>query len=326
MSKTPLNKASEISPQISVADFIRKAPPELALQAVAGAGGAAARRIVSSRIQKLGLALAGFSHYIHPGRLQIVGQSEISYLDQLDSLARRKALENLDLKNICGLLITKGLKPPPELTELAEECGLPVMITPQLSSSAIRLASDFLQEELAPQITLHGVMMGMYGLGVLLLGESGIGKSECALDLIARGHRLVADDMVAVKRIGDRVDGFAPELSREHLEIRGLGILNIRDLFGIAAIGRRKPLSLCIRLQKWSETAKIDRLGLDQESEDVLGVNIPLVVLPVSPGRNTSTLVETAVRLQLLRMDGYDASRKFFEKHTEILKAAAGES
>jgi HPr kinase/phosphorylase len=308
-----------------VEDLVARCPAELQIQILAGAGGAKDRQIISARIQKLGLALAGFSHYIHPGRMQIVGQSEIGYLEQLDSEARKKAISNLDLENICCILLTKSLQPPAELREIAEEFGLPILCTPEVSSNAINIVSKFLQEALAPQITLHGVLMELYGLGVLLLGESGIGKSECALDLITRGHRLVADDTVQVKRIGDKLEGTSPEIIQGHLEIRGLGIINVKDLFGVSAVSSSQDIELCIHLQPWNKSEEIERLGVDTYTQEIFGVEVPKVVLPISPGRNTSTLVETAVRVQLLRLNGYDGAQKFIEKHTEMLRREAGE-
>lgn len=303
-------------PQISVADFVVQCPAELEIEVLAGVKGLQKKIIVSERIQKLGLALAGFSHYIHEGRIQIVGQSEISYLLQLDKQSRIEAIRNLALEKICCVLITKNLQPPRELLEIAEEKELPILRTMQISSSAITLISIFLQEVLAPQITLHGVLIGMYGLGVLILGKSGIGKSECALDLIARGHSLISDDAVLIKKIGDCLEGFAPELTYEHLEIRGLGIINIRHLFGVSSVARQKKISLCIEFKKWNEAVEVERLGLDTQEEEILGVKITKFMLPVSAGRNLSTLVETAVRVYLLRVAGYDAAQKLIEKHS----------
>jgi HPr kinase/phosphorylase len=308
-------------PEISVEEFIEKSPPEMQITLLAGAKGLQTKKIVSARIQKLGLALAGFAHYIHSGRVQIVGQSEIWYLLQLEKEKRLQAINNLQLSNICCVLITKNLEPPVELIETANEIGLPIVRTSAVSSSAIHLVSTFLAEILAPQITTHGVLMGVFGLGVLLLGDSGIGKSECALDLITRGHHLIADDAVLIKRIGEKLIGISPELTHEHLEIRGLGIINIRDLFGVSAVGNQKNIDLCVELKRWKEVEEIDRLGLETQEEDIFGVKVTKYVLPVSSGRNTSTLVETAIRLHLLKINGYDATEKLIQKHTNILRS-----
>ena len=312
------DKQSE-NPQITVADFVENAPAELAVEVLAGAKGLREKQIVSTRIQKLGLALAGFSHYVHAGRVQIVGQSEILFLRQLESSQRTKALENLDLEKISCILITKNLEPPPELKSVAEEKNLPVLRTVCVSSRTINLVSNYLSEALAPQITLHGVLMGMYGIGVLVLGKSGIGKSECALDLIARGHRLISDDQIILKKIGDSLVGSSPELTREHLEIRGLGIINIRDLFGVSAVGKPKQIELVIEVVKWEEGIEVERLGLDRHEAEIFDLKITKFVLPVSAGRNLSTLIETAVRIHLLRDSGFDAAKNLIEKHSAML-------
>jgi HPr kinase/phosphorylase len=308
------------SPVISVSEFLAQAPAQLELRVLAGASGAKNRRLTTARIQKLGLALAGFTNYIHAGRLQIVGQSEIWFLGQLAPDRRREAIHNLALEKISCVLVTKGLEPPPEMTEAAESAAMPLITTPLVSSIAITLVTDYLQERLAQRDVRHGVLMDVYGLGVLIEGASGIGKSECALDLVARGHRLVSDDVVEVRRIGhDRIVGSAPELLREHLEIRGLGIINIRDLFGVSAISVAKNIDLSIKLERWDEASEVDRLGIDVQSIEILDVRVPQTLIPVSPGRNLSTLVETAVRVQMLRVRGYDAAKNFVTRHTEIL-------
>jgi HPr kinase/phosphorylase len=307
---------------VTVSEFLAHAPSQLDLRVLAGGEGASTRELTTPRIQKLGLALAGFTHYIHPGRLQIVGQSEIWFLGQLDAERRREAIRNLDLERISCVLVTKDLQPPPELIELAEEAALPLLSTPVLSSIAISTVTDYLQEMLAPLALRHGVLLDIYGLGILLEGASGIGKSECALDLVAHGHRLVSDDLVEVRRIGaERLVGTAPDLLREHLEIRGLGIINIRDLFGVSAISTAKNIDLSIRLERWDEASEVDRLGIDAQAIEILGVRVPQVLIPVSPGRNLSTLVETAVRVQLLRVRGYDAAQTFVARHVKMLEA-----
>lgn len=314
-------KTDNRTPSINIDDFVRKAPPELQIETVAGAEFLTSRHITSARIQKLGLALAGFSHYIHEGRVQIVGQSEISFLEQLAPEKRFEAIGNLTLEKICCVLLTKNLTPPAEFFEIAAKMKLPILRTPKVSSTAIGTVSVFLQEILAPQTTLHAVLLGMYGSGILLVGDSGIGKSECALDLITRGHQLISDDAVMVKKIGEHLEGTAPELTFEHLEIRGLGIINIRDLFGVSAVSNRKKIDLCIELKDWNDVDEIERLGLEMGEEEIFGVKLPKFVLPVSSGRNLSTLVETAVRVHLLRANGYDAAQQLIEKHTKMLSA-----
>ena len=311
---------SNDQPHMAVSEFVAHAPARLELSVLAGRGGLDARQITLARVQKLGLALAGFTPYIHPGRLQIIGQSEVWFLEQLAPDKRREAIGNLTLDKISCMLVTRGLEPPPELIAAADSASLPLIRTPLISSMAISIVTDYLQERLAPRAVRHGVLMDVYGVGVLIEGASGIGKSECALDLVARGHRLVSDDVVEVRRIGNRrIVGCAPELLREHLEIRGLGIINIRDLFGISAVCAAKHIDLTIGLQRWDEASEVDRLGIDAQTVEILGVNIPRVLIPVSPGRNLSTLVETAVRVQMLRERGHNAAQDFVARHTELL-------
>lgn len=314
-----MQSEKENTPEISVENFLENSPEELALQILSGENGISERKISSARIQKLGLALAGFSHYIHQGRVQIVGQSEISYLEQLESEKRTQAILNLDLDKICCILITKNLKPSNELIEISNERNLPILSTEQVSSAAISKVSDYLHQILAPQITIHGVLMKIFGIGVLISGKSGIGKSECALDLITRNHIFVSDDSVVIKKIGERLEGSSPEITFQHLEIRGLGIINVRDLFGVSAIAEKIKIELLIELKKWDEIVLVERLGLDYKEEEILGVKINKFVLPVSAGRNLSTLVETAIRVHLLRIAGFDAARKLIEKHSTLI-------
>lgn len=312
-------------PTITVGEFVAQAPPDLRLEFLAGERGASSRLLDAARIQKLGLALAGFPHYVHPGRVQIVGQSELLFLGQLSPERRREAIANLELEKISCVLVTKGLAPPAELAEAAESSGLPLVRTPLVSSAAISAVTEYLEEALAPRETRHGVLLGLYDLGVLVEGESGVGKSECALDLIMRGHQLVADDTVEVrrKRAGLLV-GSAPELLGEHMEIRGLGILNVRELFGVSAVSGPKQIGLNIRLERWREAGEVERLGLDAGTVEILGVGVPHFLLPVSPGRNLATLVETAARVHLLRARGYNAAEQFVARHAAALGRGAG--
>jgi HPr kinase/phosphorylase len=314
-----MSRPSE-QPSITVGDFVAQAPPRLALSFLAGERGAASRSLNAARIQKLGLALAGFTHYVHPGRIQVVGHSELLFLGQLPPEKRREAIGNLELDKISCILVTKGLTPPAELVEVAERAALPLIQTPLVSSVAITAITVYLQEALAPREVRHGVLLDIYGLGVLIEGQSGVGKSECALDLIVRGHRLISDDLVDVRRTEPgQLIGSAPELLSEHIEIRGLGILNVRELFGVSAISGAKQIGLTIRLERWEEAEEVERLGLDAGTLDILGVAVPFFLLPVSPGRNLSTLVETAVRVHLLHVRGYNAAQSFAMRHAELL-------
>src|ERR1051326_5099635 len=308
------------TPTITVGAFVTGAPPALSLSFLAGARGAESRVLRTPRIQKLGLALAGFPHYVHEGRVQIVGASELQFLGQLSADERREAVARLELEKISCILVTKGLKPPAELVEAGERAALPLIQTPLVSSVAINAVTEYLEEALAPREVRHGVLLDLYGLGVLIEGKSGVGKSECALDLIMRGHMLVADDLVEVRRTRPgQLTGSTPDLLREHMEIRGLGIINVRELFGASSVGGPVQVDLDILLQRWEE-AEVERLGLDARTVEILGVAVPHFVLPVSPGRNLATLVETAVRVHLMRLRGYNAAENFVARHDASLR------
>jgi HPr kinase/phosphorylase len=310
------------APTITVGAFVANAPQHFGLRFVAGARGAESRYLRVPRIQKLGLALAGFTHYVHEGRVQIVGQSELQFLGQLDAAERADAVARLELEKISCILVTKGLTPPAELFDAAERASLPLIQTPLVSSVAITEITEYLEEVLAPRETRHGVLLDLYGLGVLVEGKSGVGKSECALDLIMRGHQLVADDLVEIRRTRPgQLIGSTPDLLREHMEIRGLGILNVRELFGVTAVSGPKQIGLDIRLERWKEAGEVERLGLEERTVEILGVAVPHFVLPVSPGRNLATLVETAVRVHLLSLRGFNAAHGLVVRHREMLLA-----
>lgn len=310
--------------ELTVREFVRDAPSSLELRLIAGANGLDARRITLARIQKLGLALAGFADYIHAGRIQIVGQSEIGYLEHLSTDNRRAALAHLALERIACVLVTKNLSPPPEFIEICDDAALPIVQTSLVSSIAISVVTNFLQNALAPSEMRHGVLIDAYGQGVLIEGESGIGKSECALELILRGHRLVADDVIEIRRPQpDFLLGRAPEILRELMEIRGLGIINIKDLCGVAAISETKAIDLAIRLEHWRDVSEVERLGIEPRTTKILDTEVPHVLLPVSGGRNLATLVETAVRVHLLRLRGRDAAREFAAQHSALLQRNA---
>ena len=279
-------------------------------------------RIHAARVQRPGLALTGYTDYIRYGRVQIIGSSETGYLGKLGPRRREGILEKLCRCRITCFVVTKGIVPPTELLEAAEARGIPVLTTPLESTAFIKLLSAFLEERLATRLHLHAVLLDVFGLGVLIQGESGIGKSECALDLIDRGHRLVADDVVEVRRMGDILVGASPDLTRYHMELRGLGILNIKDLYGVSSIRLSKRVELVVQLERWEAGKEYDRLGLRDETFLVLGVELPLARMPVAPGRNIALLVEVAARNQLLREGGYDAAKRFVERVDEMVDDA----
>ena len=284
------------------------------LELLAGAAGLT-RRITNSHPQKTGLALAGFDGYLREGRALILGESEIRYLESLESSARLEALRRVLSHNLPCLVITHGFPVPLELQEAADSAGVPLLRTKAATPDAMARLLGVLESYLAARTTVHGVLMDILGLGVLVVGESGIGKSECALDLVVRGHRLVADDAVELRCRADAfVLGSCPEATRHHMEIRGLGLINVQDLFGVASTRTSKRVELVVQLERWEHGREYDRLGLDDQHYEVLGVKIPMIRMPVVPGRNVAILVEVAARNQLLRARGHHAAQRLVNR------------
>jgi HPr kinase/phosphorylase len=294
----------------------------LRLVLLAGEAGLA-RRISNQRIQKPGLALAGYVKQVHPERVQILGSTEISYLQTLTEEEARRSVDSFMSLDPACIVVTKGLDVPPALLESAERMGVPLLRTPIVSSTAIDAIQKHLELQLAPTASIHAVLMDVLGVGVLLLGKSGIGKSEAALDLIMRGHRLVADDLVEVRRTsGEVLVGWASELIKHHMEVRGLGIINIKDMFGVAAVRDEKKIELVLELTRWDASESHDRLGLDEMVYPILEVPVPLLRIPVSPGRNVSSLIEVAARNRLLQVRGHHSAREFQERLDRALADA----
>ena len=300
--------------KLSVEALLAEQDTGLELEVLAGEDGLY-RHIESHRIQKPGLAFAGHLSFLHPTRVQILGSTELSYLDKLaDDVAERNVDRLCQLGFAC-FIITKGQQPRPILIEKARQYSVPLLRTQMKSSQFISLISKFLEERLLPSTLVHGVLVDVFGVGVLLIGKSGIGKSECALDLVLRGHRLVSDDVVKVRlKLPAVLFGEGSDLLHYHMEIRGLGILNIKHLFGVSAIRERKKIDVVIELVEWDEDGDYDRLGLDEQFYDLLGIQVPLLKVPVCPGRNISSIIEVAARNQLLKEMGYNSAREFQDR------------
>ncbi len=310
-------------PSVTVEGLLASGPEAsgLPLEVLAGAAGLH-RTITSPHIQKTGLALAGFHEYLKPGRVLIFGESEIRYLERLDPAARGAAVRLAFALDFPCVILTGGFTPPPELVAEAERARLPLLRTPMPTPKAIAKIGALLEDSLAERTIVHGVLMDILGLGVLLVGESGIGKSECALDLIVRGHRLVADDTVEIRRRQESIlIGTCPDLTRHHMELRGLGVINVRELFGVASIRASKRVELVVQLERWDPGREYERLGLDDELYEILGLRIPVLRMPVAPGRNIAILVEVAARNQLLRLRGHHAARALVERLDQTLRA-----
>jgi HPr kinase/phosphorylase len=298
----------------------------LPLELLSGRGGLN-RQISSPHIQKTGLALAGFHEYLRPARVLVFGESEMSYLEGLDHDARVTMLSAMFAHEIPCVLITGGGQAPPDLLSASDTHRVPVLRTTVATPIAIAKIGSLLDDALAVREVMHGVLMDILGLGVLIVGESGIGKSECALDLIVRGHRLVADDTVEVRRRGETgVLGTCPELTRHHMEVRGLGVINIRDLFGVASTRASKRIELVVQLERWDPEREYDRLGLEENVFELFDVKIPLIRMPVAPGRNLAILVEVAARNQLLKSRGLNAARDLATRLEQQLRAAEADA
>ncbi len=286
----------------------------LELELVAGRGGLD-RHITNPHPQKTGLALSGFDQYLREGRVLVLGESEVRFLESLSPGARVGIARRVFGHNIPCLVITAGFSPPQELSDEADLANLPLMRARAATPLVMARLSAVLDVYLAPRTSVHGVLMDILGLGVLIVGESGIGKSECALDLVVRGHRLVADDAVELRaRAAAFLIGTCPELTRHHMEIRGLGLINVQDLFGVASTRRSKRVELVVQLERWDPTREYDRLGIDETHYETLGVRVPMIRMPVAPGRNLAILVEVAARNQLLRYGGHNSARRLAER------------
>ena len=286
----------------------------IALELLAGAGGLD-RRITNPHPQKTGLALSGFDRFLREGRVLVLGESEVRFLESLAPTERTEVIRRVYSHALPCLVVTAGFSPPPELAAEADRANMPLLKTKAATPLVMAGLSTALDVYLAAHTVLHGVLMDILGLGVLITGESGIGKSECALDLVVRGHRLVADDAVELRVRADAyLMGTCPPLTRHHMEIRGLGLINVQDLFGVASTRRSKRVELVVQLERWDPSREYDRLGLDETHYETLGVRVPMVRMPVAPGRNLAILVEVAARNQLLRNGGLNSARRLADR------------
>lgn len=296
---------------INVGQLMEEGGEDLQLDLLAGRAGLG-RRISHDRVQKHGLVVAGFFENIHPERVEVFGNTEMEYFAALPEERQVEIADTLFSLPLACLVVTKGFPVPDCMRLAAERNGVPLMATPLLSSTFIVAVQDYLSDALMVSTSVHGVLLDVFGVGILLLGKSGIGKSECALDLVMRGHRLVADDIVDIKRKKlDAVYGSGSEIIKHHMEIRGLGILNIKDLFGVAAVRERKKIELIAELVEWDAQMEYDRLGIEERFHSILDVPIPMITVPVRPGRNITTIIEVAARNQLLKFQGLHSAQAF---------------
>ena len=302
---------------VRVADLVNDPRLGLALQPLAGASGLD-RPIRHPRVQKSGLALAGHYHGVVPTRVQVFGETELSFLDTLAPDARSLAARGFFALGLSCVVLTRRSEPPNAVVQAAEATGTPLYMSDARSSRTINQLHALLDEKLAPVTSLHGVLVDVFGIGLLMLGKSGVGKSECAVELVLRGHRLVADDVVRCEwRPPGMIFGSPADALRHHVEVRGLGLLNIKDLFGVTAVRERKRIDVVVQLDEWDETKEYDRLGVDDRWFEILNTPVRLVTVPVRPGRDMGAMLEMAARNELLRRAGKHSARELLARLEE---------
>ena len=276
--------------------------------------------LTTADVNRPAMQLTGFYNYFDPRRLQIIGRVESTYLSTLSHEERLVAFERFMGYDISAVVVCHGAKPCPECLEMAERFDRNVFLTEEDTSDFLADVITTLHRYLAPRRTLHGGLVEIYGEGVLLLGDSGIGKSETALELIKRGHRLVADDAVEIKRIDkDSLIGSAPEIIRYYMELRGIGVINVRHIYGVGAVKPETNIDLIVKMESWQEGKPYDRLGLSSDTMDILGVQLPLVTIPVTPGRNLAVIVELAAMNNRQKKMGFNAAETLAEEHDRAI-------
>ena len=266
-------------------------------------------RVCNNEVNRPSLQLAGFFDYFDNTRIQVIGMVEISYLDKMTHEQRVSAVEKLFEKHIPVVIVTRNMEIPDEMCEFAEKYNTALVRTPLATSRFVSALIAFLNLELAPRMTTHGVLVEVYGEGILLLGDSGVGKSETAIELVKRGHRLVADDAVEIKRVSDKsLLGSAPDIIRHFIELRGIGIVDVKMIFGMGAVKNTEKIDMVINLEVWKEKKQYDRLGLNTEYTELLGIEVPSITIPVKPGRNLAVVVEVAAMNHRQKKMGYNAA------------------
>lgn len=274
--------------------------------------------VTSTDINRPGLQLDGFFEYFGNERVQVIGKVEMTYLERMSSQQRYNSLFELFSTGIPCVVLARGMEPFPEMIEVARKCNIPLLRTPEVTSRFVGNLIAFLNVELAPMETMHGELVEVYGEGVLILGESGVGKSETALELVKRGHRLVADDLVEVRRVSSKtLVGSAPEVIRHFVEIRGIGILDVKYLYGVGSVKMTESINLVIKMELWNPQKHYERLGVDEQHTDILGIKVPSLTIPVRPGRNLAIIIEVAAMNNRQRKMGYNAAETFTRRITE---------
>lgn len=311
---------------ITVKEFHDNLKDKLKLRLVAGKGGLD-RKITVAEINRPGLGLAGYFKYFASQRVQVIGKVEFTYLETLSKDERRHQIKKLLEEDIPCCIVARNYVPPKELLEEADRFSIPLFRSPLITMTLVNKATMFLSDYFAPVTSITGDLIEVYGVGALIRGESGIGKSECALCLINRGHRLIADDVVKVKlRGGDMLVGYGSPLTRHHMEIRGLGIINVQTLFGAGCIREDKRIDIVISMEEWDSDKEYERLGLEESKFKILGIEIPYFVIPVRPGRDVAMLVEVACLNQRLKWLGYHSAKSLNEQLIGLMRPSYAKS
>ncbi len=307
-------------PQISIGKMLEDYGDQLSLSSVAGQEGIG-NTLSTSDVHRPGLALAGFLGLFTFDRVQVMGNTEMLYLASLDPDVCRQTLETIFQFDIPCMVITDGNEVLPVMVELSNARHIPLLTTPFATTKFAHLFSYYLDDVFAPRTAIHGSLVDVYGIGLLFVGASGIGKSEIAVDLVERGHRLVADDVVLVSRkLQGIIVGSSGETLRDHIEIRGLGILNVRNMFGVRAVRMQKRIEVVVKLIKWDETAAYDRIGLDEDWTSILDLEVPQVTVPIYPGKNITVIAETIALNYQLKIQGYHTAQEFNRRLVERMK------
>ncbi len=305
-------------------DFLARRGNPLQLETLTGELGLD-RPLPESEIASPGLALAGFTDRFAPDRLHVFGETEITYLGTLSAADRRRTLEAFFGFELPCIFVTKGQEVPAELLELAGARGVPVLRSRLKTAEFYRSIKPIIEDAFAPRTTLHGSLADVYGVGLLFIGRSGIGKSECVLDLVERGHRLVADDVVQVtRRRSDVLIGQGHELAGHHMEIRGIGLVDIPALFGVRSVRQQKRIEVVVQLEDWETAKDADRSGLTRQETDILGVSVPRVIVALNPGKNITVISEVVAMMHLLRYSGVDVAAAFNERLIKRMKEQRG--
>jgi HPr kinase/phosphorylase len=310
-------------PRLSVQQLFDERRERLGLAWSAGRKGAA-REFTGDMLRRPGVGLIGHLNLIHPLLAQVLGRREVDYLEKLAPAERAKTAAGICKSEVVCIIVCDSLAPPKDLAECAEKAGLPLLTATQPSQHVINVLRPYMQQELGEITTIHGVFLDVLEIGVLITGDSSIGKSELALELISRGHGLVADDIVELQQIGpETIQGRCPPMLRDFLEVRGLGVLNIKSIFGETAIRPRKALRLIVHLElaDLAGLESLDRLATQSGTQDILGVEIPTITLPVAPGRNLAVLCEAAVRNHILLTRGIDSTREFIARQEAAMRS-----